>query len=154
MIRLAVSRIDFAQAASLITEYIDWLPFDLDFQDFESELADLPEHYAAPAGALFLAFSDVGDVRGTVGVRPFDDEIAELKRMYVREGGRGLGLGRQLAHEAIGFARKAGYRAMRLDSDQASMPAANSLYESLGFVDIERYRPNHLPCARFMELDL
>jgi len=154
VIRPAVSEEDFAQAAKLISEYIAWLPFELDFQDFESELADLAVHYAGPAGTVFLAFDDRGEAVGTVGVRAFGDGIAELKRMYVREAGRGRGLGRRLAEDAIDFARAAGYRAMRLDSDQASMPAANALYESLGFIDIDRYRPNHLPCARFMELEL
>ncbi|MCP3976633.1 MAG: GNAT family N-acetyltransferase [bacterium] len=154
MIRHADSAEDFAVARRLIAEYIDWLPFDLNFQDFESELAALAEHYGAPAGALFLATTDGGEVVGVVGVRAFGDGIAELKRMYVRDAGRGNGLGRQLAVEAIGFARRAGYRTIRLDSDQASMPAANALYENLGFKDIERYRPNHLPCARFMELEL
>ncbi len=154
MIRQAASAADFAQAALLIEEYIAWLPFELDFQDFESELAELADHYSAPMGAIFLAYGD-GDVAvGTVGVRRFADDVAELKRMYVQTAGRGLGLGRRLALHAVEFARDAGYRTMRLDSDQASMPEANTLYESLGFVDIERYRPNHLPCARFMELDL
>ena len=154
MIRQAVSVADFSQARLLIEEYIAWLPFELDFQDFESELADLEAHYAGPLGAVFLACGDGGEAVGTVGVRPFVEDVAELKRMYVQEAGRGLGLGRRLAAHAVDFAKAAGYRTMRLDSDQASMPEANSLYESLGFVDIEKYRPNHLPCARFMELDL
>ena len=155
MIRPAAALEDFARAGILIREYIEWLPFDLDFQDFESELAELPDHYAAPAGTLLLAFVDGGDEAvGTVGVRQFEGGIAELKRMYVQPAGRGHGLGRQLAEHAIDFARGAGYRVIRLDSDQASMPEANALYEKLGFVDIEQYRPNHLPCARFMEKQL
>lgn len=154
MIRQAVTVADFARALLLIEEYIVWLPFDLDFQDFQSELADLAGHYAAPRGAIFLAFGETDEAVGVVGVRPFSAGVAELKRMYVQAAGRGLGLGRQLAAHAIGFARDAGYRTMRLDSDQASMPEANHLYESLGFTDIARYRPNDLPCARFMEIDL
>lgn len=153
MIRPAESAADFATAARLITEYIDWLPFDLDFQDFRSELAELDVHYAPPRGVLLLAFRGDQAV-GTAGVRPFNTEIAELKRMYVQPSGRGQRLGSRLLESAIAFAASAGYRVLRLDSDQASMPDANRLYESYGFVDIERYRPNHLECARFMELDL
>ena len=154
MIRPAATPDDFSAARGLIAEYIDWLPFELDFQDHESELADLTNHYAAPDGTLLLAFDRNGGAIGTVGVRRWGDGIAELKRMYVRPEGRGSGLGRRLAEVAIGFARDAGYSAIRLDSDQASMPEANNLYEQLGFVDIERYRANDLPCARFMELQL
>ena len=152
MISAATTPEDFAVARRLIREYIDWLPFELDFQDYESELADLSSHYAAPEGTLLLAFGTDGVAIGTVGVRRLGDGIAELQRMYLRPDGRGAGVGRRLAEAAIEFARDAGYTAIRLDSDQASMPAANRLYESLGFVDIERYRDNDLPCARFMEL--
>lgn len=155
MIRAAADPADFARAGALIREYIEWLPFDLDFQDFESELAELPDHYAAPAGTLLLAFIEGRrEAVGVVGVRSYEADIAELKRMYVQPDGRGHGLGRQLAESAIAFATGAGYRAIRLDSDQASMPEANALYEALGFADIEQYRPNHLPCARFMEKQL
>jgi len=157
MIRQAATQGDFARAGELIEEYIAWLPFDLGFQDFKSELADLNGHYSAPAGALFLAFDEsVESVEaiGTVGIRALQPDVAELKRMYVLQVGRGLGLGRQLAERAVLFARDAGYRSIRLDSDQASMPEANKLYESLGFVDIPGHRANDLPCARFMELQL
>lgn len=155
MIRPAATDEDFVRAEALIREYIEWLPFELDFQDFESELADLAAHYSAPAGTLLLAYvAGQQEAVGTVGVRRFDDDVAELKRMYIQPVGRGRGLGRLLAERAVDFARAAGYRVIRLDSDQATMPEANALYEQLGFVDIEQYRPNHLPCARFMEKDL
>ncbi|NND01320.1 MAG: GNAT family N-acetyltransferase [Acidimicrobiia bacterium] len=152
MIRPASTLADFVRAEQLIREYIGWLPFDLDFQDFETELADLADHYAAPDGTLLLAYVAGGPKAvGIVGVRRFDRDVAELKRMYVQPAGRGSGLGRELAETAIDFAKEAGYQVIRLDSDEASMPEANTLYEKLGFVDIEQYRPNHLPCARFME---
>lgn len=154
MIRRAVTREDFAAATELMREYIDWLPFELDFQDFESELADVAGHYAAPAGAVFLA-SDAGEEpQGVVGVRSLGECVAEMKRMYVAEAGRGSGLGRRLAERAIEFAREQGYLAIRLDSDLESMPVANQLYDKLGFVDIPRYRENPLRCSRFMELSL
>jgi GNAT superfamily N-acetyltransferase len=154
MIRQAVTREDFAAAARLMQEYIDWLPFELDFQDFESELADVAAHYSAPVGAVFLASGEGEEVFGVVGVRPLGDGIAEMKRMYVNEAGRGTGVGRCLAEKVIEFARQHGYTAVRLDSDLESMPVANQLYDKLGFIDIPRYRDNPLRCSRFMELRL
>ncbi len=91
---------------------------------------------------------------GVVGVRLIGDGLAELKRMYLRPEGRGRGLGRRLAEHAIAAARRLGAARIVLDTDQASMAEANALYESLGFVDIDRYRENPLACARFMGLDL
>jgi len=154
MIRRAVTREDFAAAAELMREYIAWLPFELDFQDFEAELADVAGHYAAPAGAVFLASGEGEDLLGVVGLRPLGQGLAEMKRMYVAEAGRGCGLGRGLAEQAIEFAREQGYVAIRLDSDLESMPVANQLYDKLGFVDIPQYRENPLRCSRFMELQL
>ncbi len=154
MIRQAVTHEDFAAAAGLMQEYIDWLPFELDFQDYETELADVAAHYAPPGGAVFVASAETGELLGVVGVRAIGDGIAELKRLFVREESRGTGLGRRLAERAVAFARDAGHAAIRLDSDLESMPVANQLYETLGFADIPRYRENPLRCSRFMELPL
>ncbi len=153
MIRRAVTREDFAAAAGLVQEYIDWLPFELDIQDFEPELAHIVAHYSAPGGAVFLAFGERA-VLGVVGVRSLGKGVAEMKRMYVKEAARGTGLGRCLAEQAIEFAREQGYVAIRLDSDLESMPVANRLYDKLGFVDIPQYRENPMRCSRFMELQL
>ena len=118
MIRPAADAADYAVARKLIAEYIDWLPFELDFQDYEAELADLENHYAPPEGALLLVTDAEESAIGIVGVRRWGHGIAELKRMYVRPAGRGAGLGRRLAEAAITFAKNAGYAAIRLDSAQ------------------------------------
>ena len=46
---------DLGMIKMLFAEYADSLGFDLDFQDFENELANLPGDYAEPAGCLLLA---------------------------------------------------------------------------------------------------
>lgn len=136
----------------LFQEYADWLQFDLCFQDFEQELADLPGEYGPPTGCVFLAMSDES-VAGCVGVRKFGERVCEMKRLYVRPAFRGQGIGRRLATVAIETARELGYECMRLDT-VASMTAAMSLYESLGFANIEPYRHNPIEGARYMELTL
>ena len=144
-----VSNEQWAAADALIREYVDALGFDLCFQDVERELAELRTEYGPPAGVAFLA----DDNAGFVGVRRFDDDTAELKRMYVVPAGRGQGLGRALAEAAVEEARRLGYRRLRLDT-LASMEPAVALYRSLGFVDIPPYRDNPIPGARYLELDL
>jgi molybdopterin-guanine dinucleotide biosynthesis protein A/GNAT superfamily N-acetyltransferase len=154
---MAIGPEDHAAAADLIRQYVASLAFELDFQDVDAELADLAASYGGGSGALFLAVADeAGSAEpvGVVGVRMIGDGMAELKRMYLRPEGRGRGLGRTLAEHAIAAARRLGAARIVLDTDQASMAEANTLYESLGFVDIDRYRENPLACARFMGLDL
>jgi len=139
---------DLDEIRTLFREYAASLPFALDFQDFDRELAELPGAYAPPHGALLLARG-----AGCVGLRPIDETTCELKRLYVRPSARGTGLGRRLAEAVVAEARRLGYEEMRLDT-VPGMDSAQSLYERLGFREIPPYRPNPIPGARFLELQL
>jgi ribosomal protein S18 acetylase RimI-like enzyme len=133
---------DVALVRALFREYAASLGVDLSFQGFEEEVAALPAGY----DAILVA----GD-EGCVGVRPFEDGVCEMKRLYVRPSARGAGLGRTLALAAVEHARALGYRSMRLDT-MPMMGSAQTLYESLGFVEIPPYRHNPVAGTRFMEL--
>ena len=143
---------DIAVVRDLFREYADGLGVSLDFQGFDEELATLPGTYAPPAGRLLLARRG-DDVAGCVGLRPFDDERGEMKRLYLRPRFRGTGLGRRLAEAVIAEARAAGYRSLVLDS-LATMQAARGLYDSLGFRAIPAYYDNPLPGVLYAALDL
>jgi ribosomal protein S18 acetylase RimI-like enzyme len=136
----------------LLREYAASLGFDLCFQGFERELATLPGDYAPPPGRLLLARVD-GALAGCVALRPLGAGVCEMKRLYVRAACRGLGLGRGLVEALLGHARNLDYATMRLDTVPA-MVEAIALYTSLGFRDIPPYRPNPIPGARCLELDL
>jgi len=143
---------DLAHIRELFQEYADALGFDLCFQDFETELAELPGAYAPPGGRLLLA--QHGDkVVGCVALRPIDETACEMKRLYLRPEARGLGAGRALATAVIDEAREIGYFVMRLDT-VPWMTTAITLYKSLGFRDIGPYRHNPIEGAKFMELAL
>ncbi|MFH1501629.1 MAG: GNAT family N-acetyltransferase [Candidatus Eisenbacteria bacterium] len=151
-VREAASRSDHEKAAMLFIEYAGALGFGLDFQDFEKELRDLPGCYAGPRGRVLLGFVD-NELAGCVAMRPLGETTCEMKRLFVRDGFRGAGLGRALAEAVIICAREAGYATMRLDT-LASMAEANALYASLGFDEIEPYYHNPIPSAVFFELRL
>lgn len=151
-VRDAVTSEDLATARELVEEYVASLGFELDFQDYHRELDSFPGDYAPPDGCLLLAELDGVSV-GCVAMRRFAEEVCEMKRLYVRAGCRGAGVGRTLVESVIARAAETGYRTMRLDTI-ASMTAANALYASLGFVEIPPYRHNPIPGARYFELDL
>ncbi len=147
---------DHLKAARLLfEEYAASLGFDLGFQDFEAELAELPGAYAPPRGRLLLAFSDRrgGRTAGCVALREIEEGVCEMKRLYVRPDFRALRLGRALAEAVIAEAREIGYSHMRLDT-VPSMGRAQDLYRSLGFREIPPYRFNPVPGTAFLELRL
>lgn len=128
---------------------------DLSYQGIEDELARLPGKYAPPKGRLKLALEGDQPV-GCVALRPIDDRVCELKRMYVLPQYRGHGLGKTLARVLIEEARQVGYRLMRLDTG-TFLTSAIKLYESLGFKRIGPYYDvpeDILKLTIFMEMDL
>ncbi|WP_421956697.1 GNAT family N-acetyltransferase [Polaromonas sp.] len=145
------------QATRLIFgEYAAQLGIDLQFQNFDAELADLPGDYAAPQGSLLLALVD-GEIAGCCAMRPLSSvdypNACEMKRLYVRKAFRRFGLGRQLAEAILDAARIAGYRHLLLDT-LSDMESARALYEDLGFEDIPPYYHNPIAGAHYLKVDL
>lgn len=151
-LRRARTPSEIAATRELFTEYSKGLGVDLCFQNFSAELAALPGEYAPPHGDLLLARVK-GRIAGCIALRRLSNEDAEMKRLYVRDDFRGTGCGLALTFEVIRRAHRLGYRRLLLDT-LPNMKKAQALYESLGFVDIGPYRPNPVPGARFMALNL
>ena len=143
---------DIEIAKQLFVEYADSLGFDLGFQNFQEELANLPGCYAPPTGGLLLAKYN-GEVAGCIALRKLSDNVCEGKRLYVRPEFRGLKIGKKLVEAIIAEARKIGYSSMRGDT-VGSMKAAQALYASLGFKEIQPYCYNPIEGAKFIELKL
>lgn len=141
---------DLREIRALFEEYARSLDFNLCFQGFDRELAELPGRYAPPSGRLLLALVD-GAVAGCVALRDIGGGSCEMKRLYVRPAFHGQGVGRRLATAIVEQGRAAGYASMKLDTVPAMKPAI-ALYESLGFRDIGPYTNNPIEGARYMEL--
>ncbi len=150
------SAADLHATRTIFQEYADSLKVDLCFQGFEDELRSLPGEYAEPRGALLLAWVD-GVLAGCCALRPLDSSdysnAAEMKRLYVRQAFRGLGLGRQLTECILDAARKSGYSCVLLDTLD-DMESARALYEDLGFVEIPPYYHNPHAGAHYLKVDI
>jgi len=147
---------DLPEVRALLREYADSLGVDLSFQSFDAEMAGLPGDYAPPTGRLLILERDVPEentVAGCVALRRLEDEVCEMKRLWLRPRHQGHGLGRALAMAIIDEAGRAGYARMRLDT-LPSMTRAIALYQSLGFRPIAPYRPNPVAGSLFLELAL
>jgi ribosomal protein S18 acetylase RimI-like enzyme len=152
------SQSDLQSIAALFTSYAASLPIDLTYQSFSEELESLPGKYAPSTGELFLAVDSHSSTPiGCVAVRPLPlpdvPRCCEMKRLYVTPEGRGLGLGRALATGALAAAVELGYKHVRLDT-LPTMVTARKLYESLGFVECEKYYDTPIEGTVFLTKDL
>jgi GNAT superfamily N-acetyltransferase len=105
------------------------------FQGWEDELAVLPGDYAPPKGRLLLATLD-SQPAGCVALKPVNEKIGELKRLYVRPAFRGNHIGEHLVKSLIEEARTCGYQRIVLDS-HFSMKHAHNIYQDAGFKTVD-----------------
>lgn len=150
--RTAHTQNEFSIAKNLFIEYENSLAFRIDWQNFEDELKTVNTQYDAPTGALLLAYYDDLPV-GCTGVRRLENQIAEIKRMYVQPEYRGLKIGFKLLELILDKAKTLGYLKVRLDSLRRMAPALR-LYEYFGFYEISAYCYNPLEDAVFLEKEL
>ena len=121
-------------------------------QNYDEEIDHLEDKYAPPRGIIYLICVD-GCVAGCVGMKPSDEDHAELKRLYVRPSFRGHNLGEKAVRHIMDDARAAGYRWLRLDT-LPGLKTALALYHRMGFYETEAYYDCLVPGTIFMEIEL
>lgn len=135
-IERATSTDDVAAVKAIFQAFIDFLPIDLGFQGIDEEMQAFPGFYEF----MLIAKHD-GVAVGAVALKKHDDDVCEMKRLYVLPEGRGTGAGRLLCERLLNDAKSAGYGIMLLDSLRR-LEAAVALYHKLGFKETEPYNFN------------
>jgi DNA-binding MarR family transcriptional regulator/N-acetylglutamate synthase-like GNAT family acetyltransferase len=109
--------------------------------EFETLIARIYHEYEVapetPPKALWVA-ERAGRVVGSIFVLPSEgrEGTAQLRMLYVEPEARGLGLGATLVTQVVDFARKSGYRRVRLWT-QSALVSARRIYEAAGFRCVE-----------------
>jgi DNA-binding MarR family transcriptional regulator/GNAT superfamily N-acetyltransferase len=96
-----------------------------------------PHELRPPAGAFLVAYLNAEPV-GCGAVKHHPGEPSDIKRMWVAETVRGLGLGRRLLAELEELARASGAHAVRLDTNSALVEAIQ-MYRSSGYTEVPRF---------------
>ena len=151
-IRPASSERDIAEVRRLVLAHAAVRATTPGVEYMRADAERMPGPYVPPRGGLWLADHD-GVGIGCVALRPLGADAAEVKRMFVDDAWRGRGVGRALMETLVAGARERGYATLRLGT-LADMKVAQSLYASLGFRPVERYRPDELVDTLFYELSL
>jgi DNA-binding MarR family transcriptional regulator/GNAT superfamily N-acetyltransferase len=110
--------------------------FDSGFDPALSIPAEL--HELRPPAGVFLVATLRGEPVGSGALKFHGDDPAELKRMWVAESARGLGIGRRLLTELESQAAHEGVRIVRLETNK-SLAEAIRLYRSAGYREVDAF---------------
>jgi putative acetyltransferase len=128
----------------------------LDFDNQDSDLLDIKNHYNKDKGGCFwvVECKDDFQIIGTVAIRQIKEtflgynnnansvDICELKRMFLSKQFRCKGIGQQMLNTALDYAKKAGFSKILLYSSN-NLKVSRQLYLKNGFIDIPRYNNDH-----------
>jgi GNAT superfamily N-acetyltransferase len=155
---------------AMLREYVPWAAERLEVEHgirFDDINAEMEKHHASFAsdmenilsgrGRLLLARLH-GKAVGLVALKPIDDAVAEVKRLYVSQSARGNALGRALMHRLIAEARGEAFQTLRLET-MTFMREARAIYASFGFRDVLAFKGTQPTSGlegalRYMELQL
>jgi GNAT superfamily N-acetyltransferase len=98
---------------------------------FAGIAAKFIEKFDPAREACWIAEKD-GENVGSVFLVKKSQKVAQLRLLLVEPSARGLGLGKRLVSECVGFARRVGYRKIVLWT-QSELTAARNIYQNAGF---------------------
>ena len=92
------------------------------------------DDFRPPLGAFLIATGD-GRSLGCGAVKTIAPLVGYLKRMWVDESARGVGLGRRMLHALEEQARELGMATLRLETNRTLVEAI-SMYRRSGYIEV------------------
>jgi putative acetyltransferase len=102
------------------------------------DMDDIQKSYFENGGTFLGMFRD-GVMICTGALRRIDDDICELKRLWLLNEYHGQGLGYRMLQELLTIARSMGYQRVRLETDPIAQSRALEFYKQAGFYEIPSY---------------
>jgi DNA-binding MarR family transcriptional regulator/GNAT superfamily N-acetyltransferase len=101
-------------------------------------VADYVRDYQPRRDRCWVAESE-GEILGSAFIVHADEGVAQLRLLYVEPNARGRGVGARLIEECLRFAERAGYKHVRLWTNDV-LASARRLYEAAGFEKVSAER--------------
>ena len=101
----------------------------------DKDLDDIEQNYFGKGGWFAVLIHDKKNIIGTVGLFAFNNDLCELRKMYLLKPFRGKGLGKRLLETAIRIAKEKKYKKIVLETIEP-LKEATALYKKYGFTEI------------------
>lgn len=98
----------------------------------DTDLNDIENEYIRRGGLFEILEDENGNLLGTVGLFPLDNETVELRKMYFDKSLRGRGFGKKMLERMIERAREMKFKRIYLET-ASILKSAVGLYEKYGF---------------------
>jgi putative acetyltransferase len=97
----------------------------------DKDLDDIQKNYWQNKGCFYVLKED-GRIIGSFGLYKINDELCELRKMYLDKNFRGHKLGKKMMEEAFLHAKNLGYKSIMLETASV-LKEAIALYKKYGF---------------------
>jgi len=128
------------------------LEFGLQPDPSSTDLDDIDANYLNHGGMFYVIENADGQIIGTGGIALSSSKVCELRKMYLAQSARGVGLGKKMLRLLLADAKKLGFQQVTLETASV-LKHAIILYQGAGFLP---YQPDHLStrCDQAYKLDL
>ena len=131
---------DQEQIYSLVKEVLSTYGLKTDPEETDKDILDLKLYYFNNNGWFEIIEDEYEKIIGSYGIIKISDTLCELRKMYLKKGYQGKGLGKEMMERSIQKAKELSYKEIILETNKVLIKAIG-LYKKFGF---KEFTPEHL----------